>query len=231
MQWLIPPDEYDPPERDAQFAGNNVSLPSRLLLDYMYGVAAFLRWGGSEDYRKLLRDRAQREAAPLLAHITPVLQQDDWGSESESESDDPNDKDFSPQSKRLLAMDDLRELYTILGEETSSAVGQEMQGKLDEEALLEQQASILKVEEWKSHTVRHSILFSFFHFYNSVLMPRATHRINSMTPTNLSLGPALLLLYEAYGPHIGAEKVMSLFASCHDHHSIPSLVYHLVHCS
>ena len=107
----------------------------------------------------LLSGRAQREAAPLLAHIPspPPLQSDD----SYCDSDDPDDHDYV-DLERLRAMDDLRLFETLF----AGPLSHEMQRKHNEMVLQEQQASILKVEEWRSHTVRFS-LFSFFRRHNS----------------------------------------------------------------
>ena len=164
MQWIHPSESRwaAVPEVDAVFSGDGLSPPSPLLLDYTYGVAVFGRWGGSLEYRTFLRERAQVEAAPLLPHFLspPAPLSDD----SNSDPDNPDDHDYalSGSSERLRAMDDLWTLHALL----AGPISQEMQMKHDEKASQGQQASISKVEEWRSHIVCYS-LFSLFHRYNS----------------------------------------------------------------
>lgn len=55
------------PQCDARIAGTGTSLPSTVILDFMYGVAAYRRWGSGQDIKEVMERRfAERyESVPI----------------------------------------------------------------------------------------------------------------------------------------------------------------------
>ncbi|KAF9518411.1 hypothetical protein BS47DRAFT_1338342, partial [Hydnum rufescens UP504] len=137
------------PELDAKIGGNGASQPSVLLLDYVYGVAIFRRWGSVGPYRQVLREYAQANLLPALEIIphpaTPSQ------TSSHTEPDDPDDADFDPdlwEPDALQAMDDMLLLSLLLKGAISESQHEAMQKVCDEE----QAVSTQKVEEWRNIT-------------------------------------------------------------------------------
>jgi hypothetical protein len=153
MQYIggFPTEELYPiPELDAKFAGNGTSPPSALLLDYIYGVTIFRRWGALGEYYEILRESAETNLIPALTIIphpaTLSL------TSSHSEVDDPDDADFDPdlwEPDALQAMDDVLLLSLLLRGTASEPQHEAIQRVHDEEQAL----SIQEVEEWRATTV------------------------------------------------------------------------------
>ena len=79
LQHLKPDTSNDPiQQRDARITGTGISLPPNVLLDFMYGVAAYWRWGGGGDE---VRHAVQFDGTPIPSegwNSTVYLSVVDW---------------------------------------------------------------------------------------------------------------------------------------------------------
>lgn len=68
---------------DARMAGSGIPPPSTLILDFMYGIAAYLRWGSGQDIEEVMRHRFTESYESIS--IPPVLvpRDDDDGDDDE----------------------------------------------------------------------------------------------------------------------------------------------------
>src|SRR5277367_1667621 len=96
LQHLVPPVGFNPIEaRDAYFANSiQISPPPDILLDYMYGAAAYQRWGAKDSIGGLMQERFSEYFEPVTLPLR-----------SPSSSDDSNGSDMS--TGMLQAMDDI----------------------------------------------------------------------------------------------------------------------------
>ncbi|KAF9502804.1 hypothetical protein BS47DRAFT_993802 [Hydnum rufescens UP504] len=78
------------PEKDVVHRGNGNQPPSPLLLDYMYGVAAYKHWGVGGEFGILLSHYYAENHAVALAKIPSPEEL----SAASSETDDSNDLDW-----------------------------------------------------------------------------------------------------------------------------------------
>jgi hypothetical protein len=154
LQHLMPPVESKPIEaRDAHFANSiQISPPPAILLDYMYGAAAYRRWGAGESMDGLMQRRFVEYYKPI-----PLLPR----SPSSSESGDSRDDDFEPRTQpgrrrhrtdmsteMLQAMDNILRLSMWLKGTTPEEVAAERERRREEEELRAQKAGRVKVLEW-----------------------------------------------------------------------------------
>ncbi|KIM90547.1 hypothetical protein PILCRDRAFT_1822 [Piloderma croceum F 1598] len=127
-------DDSDPiRQSDARMAGTGISPPSTAVLDFMYGVAAYRRWGTS-------------------------LPPSDGDSSPESDDDNDDDKpniqlrgrnDTSNMSDGMLrAMDNVLTLSMLLKGTTPELIAAERQRREEAEELHAKEASRVKVQEW-----------------------------------------------------------------------------------
>lgn len=127
LQFLKPPDvdEIIRP-RDARFAGTprprdeNVQPPA-ILLDFMYGAAAYKRWGNGPEMKYVIHSKFVEQYQSISS---PQRRMDPPGGDSgsEPESDDPTDGDYVdpgsskrnharwPQDSLVDVMDDMNDL-------------------------------------------------------------------------------------------------------------------------
>jgi hypothetical protein len=129
LQHLVPPVGIQPIEaRDAQFADSiQISPPPAILLDYMYGAAAYRRWGARESMDGLMQHRFLEYYKPIpLPPRSP----------SSSESDDSHDGNYDLRRRRhhsrsdmspkmLQAMDNILRPSTWLKGTTPEAIAAE----------------------------------------------------------------------------------------------------------
>lgn len=63
---LAPDTSFDPiPQRDARITGTGTSLPCTVILDYMYGVAAYQPWGRGQDIKEVMEQRFAEHYKPI----------------------------------------------------------------------------------------------------------------------------------------------------------------------
>jgi hypothetical protein len=143
--------------QDAQFQGRS-SLPPPVILDYIYGVAAYKTWNSRRatlDIHGVMERYHQeqyQDIPPLLPRTPP--DDDDTFFDIFDDSDDPNDPDFVPDYLDLegevmaKAMDDMNLAIMLAEGVTMEEVGIRRKKKMEEEDLKVQEASRGKVTEW-----------------------------------------------------------------------------------
>ncbi|KDQ56787.1 hypothetical protein JAAARDRAFT_301400 [Jaapia argillacea MUCL 33604] len=146
---------------DACIAGTGNLPPPAILLDYMYGVAAYRRWGCGEHIKELMERRFTERYGTLPAPPVSGSASDD---EDSGPSGDAHDSDSQPNRQRrggarrhgstmsagmLQAMDDVLLLSMLTRGTTPESVSRERRRREEEEELRRQEASRSKVEAWK----------------------------------------------------------------------------------
>ena len=131
---------------DANFQGTD-STPPIVLLNFMYGVAAYKRWKSPPGV-----DIITRYSAMHYRDIPPLLPRTPSG-ESESPSDgqeDPNDSDYLPEDTTSMveAMDEMNMVLMYLSGITPEEAAIRREKRLEEEEKMAQEAGRSKVLEW-----------------------------------------------------------------------------------
>ena len=124
------------PQFDACMRGTGTPRPSTIILDYMYGVAAYRRWGSGQEIKELMRQRFTECYESIPRPPAPSRT---------SESDD-NGQDMSPEM--LQAMDDIRALSMLVKGTTPELMAAERQRQEEAEGLRAKEASKMKVQQW-----------------------------------------------------------------------------------
>ena len=148
--------------------GTGTSPPPAIFLDYMYGAAAYRRWGAGQGIDEVMRRRFSEhyESIPIPSPSPPSS-----GSDPRSESDDSRDSDYVPPAAprvrhhrsemsagMLQAMDDIRALSMLLKGTTPDAIAAERQRQEEEEELRAREASEAKVLEWMQRSDIHFLV-------------------------------------------------------------------------
>jgi hypothetical protein len=136
LQHLVPPVGLNQIEaRDAHFANSRqMSPPPDILLDYMYGAAAYRRWGATDSMGLM-----QEHFSEYFESVTLPLP-------SPSSSDDSHGSDMSPGM--LQAMDRMNALSMLVKGITPETMAAERERQLEEAELRAQEAGRAKVLEW-----------------------------------------------------------------------------------
>jgi hypothetical protein len=134
---------------DALFGGRGVPLPSTVILDYLYGIAAYKAW------RSKRSDGFNRMKAYREEHYTriPPL--------PPTSPDDPNDRDYKPPKSRKHpstrrsgleeTMDELNMFLMYIHGITPEMAAERNQKEIEREEQAAQEASRSKVTEWRKH--------------------------------------------------------------------------------
>ncbi|KZP03417.1 hypothetical protein FIBSPDRAFT_969021 [Athelia psychrophila] len=158
LQQLVLPTRYAQlPDLDAHFAGMGVSLPPSILLDYMYGAAAYRCWGAGQGIEGMMQNRfsAHYENIPM----PPPSPTSSTSSNPGSIYDSSNGDKFKPLPRRryykldmpagmLQAMDSILLLSMWVKGTTPEAMAAERQRQEEEEELRVQKAGQVKVLDW-----------------------------------------------------------------------------------
>jgi hypothetical protein len=122
-------------QHDAPIAGTGVSPPPEVLLDFMYGVAAYRRWGSGHDISEVMQHRSTEchKSIPIPP-ASPVSSD----GVSSPESHDSND-DYGPVRRRrgrnhmsdgmLRAMDNVLILSMLVKGTTPELMAAERQAR------------------------------------------------------------------------------------------------------
>ena len=78
------------PQFDARITGMGISPPSTVVLDYMYGVAAYRHWGFGHDIKEVMQAR-------FTEHYKSIPMPSSDGDSSPESDDDHNDKSYKPR--------------------------------------------------------------------------------------------------------------------------------------
>jgi hypothetical protein len=154
----LQPDDGDPiRQSDAHIVGTGIPPPSTVILDFMYGVAAYRRWGSGQDMREVMWHRFTEhyESIPILPASLPSSD-----GNSSPESDDLDDDDEYKPNRRprnhtsnmsngmLRAMDNVLTLSVLLKGTTPELMAAERQRREEAEELHAREASRVKVQQW-----------------------------------------------------------------------------------
>ena len=137
---------------DAVFRGVGDSLPSTVILDYSYGVAAYQAWRSESsdgfDQMEAYRDKH-------YAHIPPrsrASPDDIYDTDVTSGPDDPKDSDYKPRKRGLEeTMDELNMVLMYINGITPEMAAERRQKEIEREERVAQEGSRSKVMEWRNH--------------------------------------------------------------------------------
>lgn len=158
LHHLKPDTARDPvPQNDARMIGraSDRSPPSTLILDFMYGVAAYRCWGSGQDIKEVMLTRFAESYESIPIPPTPPHASEN---DSASEPDDPNDDNYIPPRGRnhsskasnemLRAMDNVLALSMSLKGTTPESIAAERERQEEAEELRAKEASQVKVQQW-----------------------------------------------------------------------------------
>ena len=148
---------------DALFRGTGVPLPplpSTVIIDYVYGVAAYNAWrsnrGGGLNQMEMeeYRNRHYTQIPPL-----PSTPPDDINdADVSSGPDDPNYSEYKPtgytQTRRTVleeTMDELNMFLMYIHGITPEMAAERRQKEIEREEQVAQEASRNRVLEWRNH--------------------------------------------------------------------------------
>ena len=140
------------PQYDACIAGTGIPPPSTLILDFMYGIAAYLCWGSGQDIKEVMRHRFTESYEPIPIPPAPVRDDDD-----DDDDDDEYVPNRQPRSKNrcskmsdgmLRAMDNVLALSMLLKGTTPQLMAAERQKQEEAEEARAKAASCAKVQQW-----------------------------------------------------------------------------------
>ncbi len=145
---------------DILFQGNGTSPPSDIILDYMYGVAAFQCWGVKAS-REVLQRVYESHYKPLHApNLHSADDGTDGGGGDSDDGDDPRDPDYEPHTSRghyasirrgdemAKAMDNLNAVLTYLKGISPQEAATRWEKRMEQEEEIARKASRNKVKEW-----------------------------------------------------------------------------------
>ena len=144
---------------DAVFRGDGVSLPSTVILDYLYGIAAYQAWrsesGDGFDQMEAYRNKHYAQIPPR-SRASP---DDIYDTDVTSGPDDPDDPDYKPRKRYLPtkksgleeAMDELNMVLMYVNGITPEMAAERRQKEIEREERVAQEGSRSKVMEWRNH--------------------------------------------------------------------------------
>jgi hypothetical protein len=146
---------------DALFNGEGAPLPSTVILDYVYGVAAYNSWRSKNgDVSRIMDEYRKKNYLRIKPH-TPSLPDDI--DDAIPESDHSTDLDYNPadsQQKRYKrkdesgmgkAMDELNLILMLVSGTTPEQVAERREKQIEQEERAAQEVSRSKVIEWRKH--------------------------------------------------------------------------------
>ena len=165
VQHLEPPTGLDPIRpRDAFLTGtpqprDGNAPPAAVLLDFMYGAAAYKRWGNGPEMKRVMHDKFVDEYQSIPILQKPVCPSS--GENSGSEPGDPTDGDYvlafrnnharRPQDSMIEAMDNMNALMMRMNGITPEVRAAKWQREEEEKQLKDKEVSQSKVLEWRSN--------------------------------------------------------------------------------
>ena len=149
---------------DVLFQGDGSLPPSTIILNYLYGVAAYATWQSkSDDVLNVMKQYRQTH----YAQIPPPPRRDpplDFTDDSSPEQDNPTDRDYQLESRKRYTstrrgdesvlgktMDELNMVLMYLHEITPEVAAERRQKKIEQEERAAQEASRNKVTEWRNN--------------------------------------------------------------------------------
>ena len=147
---------------DALFGGTGVSLPSTVILDYIYGIAAYKAWrsrrGDGFNQMKAYRNEHYAQIPPRPSSPPDGIDDTDVT----SGPDNRNDSDYKPRQPRKRytrtrrsgleeTMDELNMVLMYMHGITPEMAAERRQKEIEREERVAQEASRNKVMEWRNH--------------------------------------------------------------------------------
>jgi hypothetical protein len=147
---------------DALFRGEGVPLPSTVILDYLYGIAAYKAWrsksGDGFNQMKAYRNEQYAQIPPPPRAPPDGIDDTD----ATSGPDNHKDSDYKPPQPRKRyaptrrsgleeAMDELNMVLMYIHGITPEMAAERRQKELEREERAAQEASRSKVMEWRNH--------------------------------------------------------------------------------
>ena len=160
MQHFIPSASLRPvPDDDAFLTGTEETLPPPIILDFIYGAAAYRCWKAVGNVHKQLQAYFSSCYQPALEPPQiPFVKVVDISSDGGSidDGDHSSDEDYQPsgtlwtplRKEMLNAMDKVNLIMMKIHGTTPEEVAMKTQKKLEQVELEEQEASQVKVLEW-----------------------------------------------------------------------------------
>ncbi|KAK2464149.1 hypothetical protein APHAL10511_003842 [Amanita phalloides] len=144
---------------DARINGTGISPPSTIILDFMYGVAAYRHWGIGQDINEVMQHHFTEHYNSIpIPPASPHSSDDDSSPESDEDDDDdecipnrrPRGRNHSSNmsDEMLRAMDNVLMLSMLLKGTTPELMATERQRREEVEELHMQEASRVKVQQW-----------------------------------------------------------------------------------
>jgi len=149
MQHIVPePTPFPILDGDARLVGSESGHPPAILLDFIYGAAAYQRWKVDKNVHNKLDSyyAEEYEQAPKMK----VPEFDPESASSEADTSNSDDPDW--RTGMLDAMDEVMDIswkvrLRMMPEEVAARLQKE-----EEEELREQEAARMKVLGWMGHT-------------------------------------------------------------------------------
>jgi hypothetical protein len=150
LQHLVPPISRNPTPAYDSLA---LHSPPTVLLDFMYGVAAYKRWGSGQAIDEEMQQRFEDKY--LSIPIPPVSDPSDSGTDNDNPDKQHKGKRLRSDMSEgmLLAMDNVLLLSMLMKGITPQDMAAKRQKREEEEELRSQEASRTKVEEWMRHSL------------------------------------------------------------------------------
>jgi hypothetical protein len=133
---------------DALFQGEGVPLPTTVILDYVYGIAAYKAWrskrGGGSNRMRAYRNEHYAQIPP------PSAPPDD----KDSNYNPPKPRNTRTSTRRSgleETMDELNMVLMYMHGITPEMAAERRQKEIEREERAAQEASRSKVMEWKNH--------------------------------------------------------------------------------
>ncbi|KAH9042303.1 hypothetical protein EDB84DRAFT_1559481 [Lactarius hengduanensis] len=150
---------------DALFNGKDRLLllrPHEIVLDYMYGVAAYKRWKSTAGIHDVMQSYYEEHYANIPAPSRNLPSDGGDGGDDTPEPDDPRDTDYRPRKRHHPstsrgdvmgeAMDDLNLVLMFINRTTPEEAAERMEKRMEEEERAAQERSRSKVTEWMRYT-------------------------------------------------------------------------------
>jgi len=152
MQRIVPdPARHSFPEDDARLVGSENELPPAILLDFIYGVAAYQRWKIDDAIHRKLSSYYTDKYEKIRPELDST---ESSGSEQADPSNDSDDLEGRPGMPGFLdAMDNLMDISLRVRLRTMpDEVAARLQRQEQEEELREQEGRRTKVLGWMERT-------------------------------------------------------------------------------
>lgn len=158
LQHLTLDTTYDPiPQRDARIAGTGVSQPPSILLDFMYGVAAYSNWGSTgSGINNVLKNHYDKHYGAIPAPIPQVASDSEYFSQSD---DDFNDGDYIPP-KMFEAMDRILALSSLIKGTMPELKAPQREQQEEAVAMRADEDNQNKINKWQASVCLFLLFFS-----------------------------------------------------------------------